>query len=267
MAKKERIQEMFDSIAPEYDAFNHLTSLGTDRNWRRKALREVRGPRVLDEACGTGDFSIAIARHLARSSKQPEMGFVGKTGVICRRMAGKAESGRQNIGDLQTKEPWHVTGVDISEGMLEVMRRKVADAGLEGAVSATKGDCCALDFACESFDTVTVAFGVRNYENREGALAEALRVLRPGGRFVMLELGIPQNRIIAWGFKFYFTRIMPLIGGRMSGNKDAYRYLPASVLAFPKPQEWVATMQKAGFRDVKHRSLSLGICNLFVGTK
>ena len=224
---------MFDSIAPGYDAFNHITSLGADRSWRRKALREIHGPEVLDEACGTGDFSIAIARHLARSSKTP----------------------------------WHVSGVDISEGMLEVMRKKVAGAGLEGAVSATAGDCCALGFPDSSFDTVTVAFGMRNFEDREKALAEALRVLRPGGRFVMLELGIPHNRILAWGFKLYFTRIMPSVGGRISGNKAAYRYLPASVMAFPEPKEWAATMRKAGFAEVRHRTLSLGICNLFAGTK
>jgi len=231
MPEKHKIQQMFDSIAPEYDAFNHLTSLGIDRRWRRRALRELVGTRVLDEACGTGDFSIEIARHLAKNGAD-----------------------------------WSVTGVDISEGMLEVMRRKLSDAGLD-RVSAETGDCCALDFPDCSFDSVTVAFGVRNYEDREKALREVVRVLRPGGRFVMLELGIPRNPLVNRAYKFYFTRIMPLVGGRMSGNKAAYRYLPASVLAFPKPDEWTATMQKAGFRTVRHRSLSLGICNLFVAEK
>ena len=303
MAKKEKIQEMFDSIAPEYDAFNHLTSLGADRIWRRRALREITGPRVLDEACGTGDFSIAIAEHLAASDSgncrrrsqpfaplPPRSGpaqktsangssSVGKTGAFCRRKGAKRTSGLQNGGDLPTKQSWSVTGVDISEGMLEVMRQKVAalewgdpvGAGRTeypaGSITAEAGDCCALRFPDSSFDTVTVAFGVRNFEDREKALAEVLRVLRPGGRFVMLELGIPRNRLVAWGFKFYFTRIMPLIGGRMSGNKQAYRYLPASVLAFPEPKEWTAVMQRAGFREVRHRSLSLGICNLFTGEK
>ena len=231
MPRKEKIQQMFDSIAPGYDAFNHLTSLGADRCWRRRALREVVGPRVLDEACGTGDFAIAIARHLARN---------GGGSVV---------------------------GVDISEGMLEVMRRKVAEAGAAITVSAEIGDCCALRYPDASFDTVTVAFGVRNFEDREKALAEVLRVLRPGGRFVMLELGIPRNPVVRAAYKFYFTRIMPLIGRGISKDKAAYRYLPASVLEFPKPEDWTATMQKAGFADVRHRPLSLGICNLFTGIR
>ena len=236
MPKKDNIQQMFDSIAPGYDAFNHLTSLGADRRWRKTALREVTGPRVLDEACGTGDFAIAIARHLAAKG-----------------------------------EAWSVTGVDISEGMLEVMRRKVAEAGLDnaggGSVSAETGDCCALGYPDASFDTVTVAFGVRNFEDREKALKEVLRVLRPGGRFVMLELGIPRNPVVRAAYKFYFTRIMPLIGRGISKDKAAYRYLPTSVLEFPKPEDWTATMQKAGFAEVRHRPLSLGICNLFTGMR
>lgn len=230
---------MFDSIAPGYDAFNHLTSLGADRAWRRRALREVIGPRVLDEACGTGDFAIAIAKHL--------------------RNRGQSAS---------------VVGVDISEGMLEVMRRKIEAAGLNDAaagrgttVHAETGDCCALQFPDASFDTVTVAFGVRNFEDREKALQEVLRVLRPGGHFVMLELGIPRNPIIRAAYKFYFTRIMPLVGAGISKDKAAYKYLPASVLNFPKPQDWTATMQKAGFAEVRHRPLSLGICNLFTGLR
>lgn len=225
---------MFDSIAPGYDAFNHLTSLGADRRWRRRALREVVGHRVLDEACGTGDFSIAIARHLAR------------------------------------KGGGEVIGVDISEGMLEVMRRKVAEAGLNKkavTVSAETGDCCALSYPDASFDTVTVAFGMRNFEDRDKALAEVLRVLRPGGRFVMLELGIPRNPVVRAAYILYFTRIMPLIGAGISKDKAAYRYLPVSVLNFPNPQDWIATMQKAGFAQVRHRPLSLGICNLFTGVR
>lgn len=248
MPKKEKIQQMFDSIAPGYDAFNHLTSLGADRCWRRRALREVVGPRVLDEACGTGDFAIAIAKRLAKGE-----------------IAGRAgNDGKGSTGS------WSVTGVDISEGMLEVMRRKVAEAGRDdasGSVSAETGDCCALGYPDASFDTVTVAFGIRNFEDREKALAEVLRVLRPGGRFVMLELGIPRNPVVLAAYKFYFTRIMPLIGRSISKDKAAYRYLPASVLEFPKPEDWMATMQKAGFAQVRHRPLSLGICNLFAGVR
>ena len=281
---------MFDSIAPGYDAFNHLTSLGADRHWRKAALREIVGSRVLDEACGTGDFAIAIARRLERcpagirnvSNVQKNCTLGAKTPLKRSQRPEKLHVGHSTEGKKgrqchREAEPgsWSVTGVDISEGMLEVMRRKLAETGLDqngaaarcGRVSAETGDCCALKYQDASFDTVTVAFGVRNFENREKALTEALRVLRHGGRFVMLELGIPQNRLAAWLFKIYFTRITPLIGGGLSGNRDAYRYLPASVLAFPKPDEWLDTMKKAGFANLRHRSLSLGICNLFVGEK
>lgn len=218
-------------------------------------------------------------------------------------MAGPSSKSQENVeGPFRNPGPStdgiSVVGVDISEGMLEVMRRKVEAAGLSGAtamaaepgpaaaehraaaaepgpaatepgatVHAELGDCCALQFPDSSFDTVTVAFGVRNFEDREKALQEVLRVLRPGGHFVMLELGIPRNPIVRAAYKFYFTRIMPLVGAGISKDKAAYKYLPASVLNFPKPQDWTVTMQKAGFAEVRHRPLSLGICNLFTGVR
>ena len=302
MPQKEKIQQMFDSIAPGYDAFNHLTSLGADRVWRRKALREVVGPRVLDEACGTGDFAIAIANYLGKTGRKTVENVEGpwslrgtchkkgqKRGRSPLKMAGPSTKSQENVeGPFRNPGPstdgTSVVGVDISEGMLEVMRRKVEAAGLSGAtamaaepgpaatepgvtVHAELGDCCALQFPDASFDTVTVAFGVRNFEDREKALQEVLRVLRPGGHFVMLELGIPRNPIVRAAYKFYFTRIMPLVGAGISKDKAAYRYLPASVLNFPKPQDWMTTMQKAGFAQVRHRPLSLGICNLFTGVR
>lgn len=231
--QKEKIEQMFDAIAPDYDRLNHLMSLGIDKRWRRRALRQIvepeRAQEILDLACGTGDFSIAIAR--------------------------KAHP--------QTR----VTGVDLSEGMLAVMREKVRAAGLEARISAGKGDADALPFADGSFDRVTVAFGVRNFEHRETALREIRRVLRPGGRLVILELSLPSNPVVRWAYKLYFTRLTPLIGGRISGEKAAYRYLPASVLHFPGKREWMATMAACGFRAVTHRALSLGICRLYTGTK
>ena len=297
MPQKEKIQQMFDSIAPGYDAFNHLTSLGADRAWRRRALREVIGPRVLDEACGTGDFTIAIANYLGKTGRKTVENVEGpwslrgtchkkgqKRGRSPLKMAGPSSKSQENVeGPFRNPGPStdgiSLVGVDISEGMLEVMRRKVEAAGLSGSVggaaehraaatvSAEPGDCCALRYTDASFDTVTVAFGVRNFEDREKALQEVLRVLRPGGRFVMLELGIPRNPVVRAAYKFYFTRIMPLIGRGISKDKAAYRYLPASVLEFPNPEDWTATMQKAGFADVRHRPLSLGICNLFTGVR
>ena len=227
MPEKEKIRQMFDSIAPEYDAFNHLTSLGIDRVWRRRALRWIDGPQVLDVACGTGDFAIAIAQ-------------------------------KRHCG---------VIGVDISEGMLAEMRRKVLAEHLDREVTCEVGDCAALRFRNGTFENVTVAFGVRNFEDREACLREILRVLRPGGRFVMLELGVPGWRPIRRIYEWYFTRVMPRIGGHMSGDFSAYRYLPASVLAFPGPKEWMAIMRRCGFSDVRHRALTFGVCRLYVGTK
>ena len=227
MPEKEKIREMFDSIAQEYDAFNHLTSLGIDRIWRRRALRYIDGPQVLDIACGTGDFAITIAQ-------------------------------RRHCG---------VVGVDISEGMLAQMRKKVEAAHLDKRVSCELGDCADLRFRDSYFDNVTVAFGVRNFEDREACLKEILRVLRPGGIFVMLELGVPSWRFARKFYEWYFTKVMPLIGGRLSGNRAAYKYLPASVLAFPGPKEWTAFLQGCGFTGVKHRALSLGICRLYIAVK
>ena len=151
--------------------------------------------------------------------------------------------------------------------MLELMREKVAGERLEKSISARLGDCAALDFPEGSFDNVTVAFGVRNFEDRPACLREIFRVLRPGGKFVMLELGVPAFSPLRKIYKWYFTRIMPFIGRRMSGNAEAYRYLPASVLAFPGKKEWLATMREAGFSEVRHRALTFGICRMYIGTK
>lgn len=227
MPEKEKIREMFDSIAPEYDHFNHLTSLGIDRSWRRRALRWIDGPQVLDVACGTGDFAIAIAQ-------------------------------KRHCG---------VVAIDISEGMLAEMRRKLEAEKLERRITCELGDCAALRFRESSFDNVTVAFGVRNFEDRSACMAEILRVLRPGGKFVMLELGVPGWKPVRNLYNWYFKRVMPLIGGRMSGNFDAYRYLPASVQAFPGRKEWCAFLKGCGFVDVKHRAYNFGICRLYVASK
>ena len=160
-----------------------------------------------------------------------------------------------------------VIGVDISEGMLSEMRRKVLAARLEREVSCEVGDCAALRFKSGSFDNVTVAFGVRNFEDREACLKEILRVLRTGGSFVMLELGIPRWKRMRRIYEWYLTKIMPRIGKRYSGNRAAYEYLHASVRTFPGPKEWMTSLRKVGFTDVRHRALSFGICRLYVGKK
>lgn len=233
MPQKEKIQQMFDGIAPDYDRLNHLMSLGVDRSWRRRALREIvdarRAQSILDIACGTGDFSLAIAGRMHPDSR--------------------------------------VTGLDLSEGMLAVMRDKVARAGLEGRISCEQGDSEAMRFADASFDVVTIAFGIRNFAHREAALREILRVLKPGGRLVILELSVPENRLLRWGYNLYFKHFVPWIGGRISGDRAAYTYLPASVQAFPGRREWTATMAGCGYAQVRHKAFTLGLCRMYVGEK
>ena len=233
MASKNYVRKMFDGIAADYDKLNHLMSLGVDRTWRRRALSRIfdrEGVRdVLDIACGTGDFSLAIARRL------PEGG--------------------------------HVTGLDLSRGMLDVMDRKVAAAGMQDLISAVQCDSEQMDFATGSFDCATIGFGIRNFEDREAALREILRVLRPGGSLVILELSVPSTPVLKWLYKLYFVHIMPLIGGMVSGDAKAYRYLPASVLAFPPKEEWMAIMRSCGYAEVTHKAFTFGICRMYSGIK
>lgn len=278
---------MFDSIAGDYDALNHILSLDVDKIWRKKALKQIvdapAPARVLDLACGTGDFSIAIAKALSRSHKRvgtpieahvkapakvpveapveapakaPVEAQVTSTGFV---------TGDSERSDLMTKG--HVTGVDLSEGMLAVMREKVAKAGLTEMISIEEGDGENLRFPDNTFDRVTIAFGIRNFENREKGLREMLRVLKPGGRLVILELSRPENKIIRWFYDLYFLHILPKIGGKVSGDKAAYAYLPASVAAFPGKKAFMATMREAGFRAVTHKAFTLGICRMYTGEK
>lgn len=228
----EKIRALFDSIAKDYDKLNHILSLGVDKTWRKRAIKviaEDRPQQILDIACGTGDFSIEIARH--------------------------------------TNPATTVTGLDLSDGMLEVMDRKVAQAGLSGRISTQQGNSEAMSFEDCSFDRVTIAFGIRNFENRETALKEILRVLKPGGRLVILELSVPSNPVLRWCYELYFTKVLPWIGGVVSGEKAAYSYLPASVIKFPGKAEWMAIMSFCGYREVKHKAFTFGICRMYTGEK
>ena len=224
---------MFDGIAPDYDRLNHLMSLGVDRSWRRRALREIVTPErpqaLLDIACGTGDFALAQARRMHADSR--------------------------------------ITGLDLSEGMLAVMREKVEKAGLAGRISCEQGDCEQMRFAEGSFDCATIAFGIRNFAHREAALVEILRVLKPGGRLVILELSVPENKLLRWAYNLYFMHFVPWIGGLVSGDKAAYKYLPASVQAFPGRREWTATMVRCGYANVRHRAFTFGLCRMYIGEK
>lgn len=231
MAKKENIKRLFDNIAPDYDKLNHILSLNIDKGWRKKAVREIVDSdsplKVLDVACGTGDFTIEITRKAATGSS--------------------------------------VTGIDLSEGMMAVGRDKIKAAGVDAALEY--GDCEALKYADDTFDRISVGFGVRNFEHLAIGLREMCRVLKPAGKLVILELSVPSNPIIRWCYKLYFLNILPAIGGMVSGNRGAYEYLPASVLHFPAPDKFIPMLREAGFAEVKHKALTFGVCRMYVGIK
>ena len=294
---------MFDSIAGDYDSLNHILSLDVDKIWRKKALKAiVDAPapvEVLDLACGTGDFSIAIAKAL-RKRHPDKLGdrhkpvaevAVTPSPVAEVRHAHQPVEAPTEVPDASVAEPveapgetsdfpvtstssvtgkspsGHVTGVDLSEGMLAVMREKVSKAGLTEMISIEEGDGENLRFPDNTFDRVTIAFGIRNFEDREKGLREMRRVLKPGGRLVLLELSRPENKVIRWFYDLYFLHILPKIGGKVSGDKAAYAYLPASVAAFPGKKQFTATMRSAGFQSVTHKALTLGICRMYTGEK
>ena len=229
--KAVQVERMFNHIAPTYDQLNHTLSMGIDRSWRRKAvhtLRPYHPQQILDIATGTGDFAILACREL---------------------------------------QPQFLIGADISEGMMEVGREKVQQAGLADKVSFAREDCTALSFADATFDAVTVAFGVRNFEHLDIALGEMCRVLRPNGHLVILELSTPDRFPMKQLFTLYSKVVMPLIGKLISKDNSAYTYLPESICAFPQGEVMQRSIRNAGFSQVRFRRLTFGICTLYVATK
>ena len=229
--KKEEVREMFDNIAPKYDLLNHTLSMSIDRIWRRRVVRIVRRcrpHRILDVATGTGDLAIEMARRIR--------------GV-------------------------QVLGVDLSEGMLDVARRKVTARGLDGRVVLDAGDAEHLHVADASVDVATVAFGVRNFGDLGRGLAELSRALRPGGRIVILEFSTPTMPVFGRLYDWYSHRVLPRIGGWLSHDRQAYDYLPRSVDEFPQPEEFLTILAAAGFRDCRARSQSFGIAQIYTAEK
>jgi demethylmenaquinone methyltransferase/2-methoxy-6-polyprenyl-1,4-benzoquinol methylase len=230
LSKKEQVADMFNDIAGKYDFLNHFLSLGIDKGWRKKAIAEVKkvNPQtILDVATGTGDLAIAAAR----------------------------------------LQPKHITGVDIAEQMLEVGRKKLGDLGLSQIITLQTGDSEALPFATNSFDAVTCAYGVRNFETLDKGLAEMCRVMRPGGKLAILEFSKPKRFPVKQLYHFYFRYILPLLGKMVSRNSRAYTYLPESVMAFPEGKALCERLEKAGFKDAKARPLTLGITTLYTASK
>lgn len=229
--KAVQVERMFNHIATTYDQLNHTLSIGIDQSWRKKAIRMLRpySPKqMLDIATGTGDFAILACREL---------------------------------------QPQSLVGADISEGMMEVGREKVRQAGLTDKISFTREDCTALSFADATFDAVTVAFGVRNFEHLDTALGEMCRVLRPGGHLVILELSTPVHFPMKQLFALYTKVVMPLIGKLISKDNSAYTYLPESIRAFPQGEVMQQAIRNVGFSQVYFRRLTFGICTLYFATK
>lgn len=230
-SKAVQVEKMFDSIAPAYDNLNHLLSLGIDRSWRKKAidcLKPFHPQRMMDVATGTGDFAIQ-ACHV-----------------------------------LQPKE---LIGTDISEGMMNVGREKVKREKLDGQISFAKEDCTALSFPDNRFDAITVAFGIRNFENLDQGLKEMYRVLVPGGHLVILELSEPEWFPMKQLYALYSQMVIPTLGKLFSKDRSAYTYLPQSIKAFPQGEVMQQILYKAGFNRVEFKRLTLGTCTLYFATK
>lgn len=230
-SKKEQVASMFNNISGTYDFLNHLLSLGIDVIWRKKAIRELLDakPRfILDVATGTGDFAFEAIKIL---------------------------------------KPEKVIGVDISKGMLSIANEKISKRKMQDTFEVRLGDSEKLLFDDNSFDAVTVAFGVRNFENLEKGLSDMLRVLKPGGKVVILEFSKPKVFPVKQGYNFYFKYITPGIGRIFSKDSRAYTYLPESVASFPDGESFNSLMKKIGFKDTKYRSLTFGICSIYSGIK
>lgn len=230
-SKKEEVREMFDNIAPTYDRLNHILSFSIDKIWRRHVVRQVRRlkpERVMDLATGTGDLAIQLAKRIPKA---------------------------------------RIMGVDLSENMLAVAAEKVRCMGLEDHIALYQGDAEELDIVDGVLDVVTVAFGVRNFGNLEQGLREIWRTLRSGGHIVILEFSTPRNPIVRWAYGIYSNHIMKPVGGMLSKDKQAYSYLPDSIVEFPAREKFLQLLESVGFVECRRRSQSFGIAQIYIARK
>ena len=222
---------MFNNISKTYDFLNHFLSLGIDIIWRKKAIKELKKDKpsqILDVATGTGDFAFE---------------------------------------SLNILNPDKIIGVDISQGMLDIAQEKISKRNLGHKFEVRLGDSEKLLFDDNQFDAVTVAYGVRNFENLEKGLSDMLRVLKPGGKAVILEFSKPKMFPVKQLYSFYFHYVTPAIGKVFSKDNSAYKYLPESVEAFPEGKEFISMMERIGYRNTKNRPLAFGICSIYTGIK
>ncbi|MGB5508321.1 bifunctional demethylmenaquinone methyltransferase/2-methoxy-6-polyprenyl-1,4-benzoquinol methylase UbiE [Robiginitalea sp.] len=228
--KKEQVRQMFDTISGKYDGLNRLITFGTDTFWRKRIIRLVSSQHpqsVLDIATGTGDLALAFGNTPARE----------------------------------------IVGLDLSPGMLEIGKKKVASKGMQQKISMVLGDSEALEFEDQSFDAVTVAFGVRNFENLEKGLSEIYRVLKPGGILAILETSVPEKKFFKWGYQLYGKYALPVLGKLFSAEGTAYSYLSESAAAFPYGKEFNNILGKIGFIGMKHEPQTFGVATIYTATK
>ncbi len=229
-SKKEQIEAMFDSISKRYDFLNHFLSLGIDKGWRKKAVNFLKDDRpkiILDMATGTADLAIEALR----------------------------------------LNPDKIIGIDLSEGMLSVGRKKISEKKLDDKIELLKGDSEKILFADNYFDACTVGFGVRNFENLEQGLSEIYRVLKPSAKIVVLEFSKPKKFPVKNLYNFYFNAILPLWGRFISKDNSAYTYLPESVKHFPDGNDFIEKLNIIGFKNIQQKTLTLGICSIYIGVK
>lgn len=229
-AKKVQVEEMFDNISPKYDLLNHLLSANIDKIWRKRVIRmlaEHQPSKILDIATGTADFAIAATK-------------------------------------ISNSE---ITGIDISEGMLEIGRKKISRLKLEKRIELTKADSENLPFSDNDFDAAIAGFGVRNFESLKAGLKEVLRVIKPGGVFYILEFSKPEKTPFKQLYQFYFLKILPLVGGLISKNKNAYTYLPESVNEFPDGHDFLTILADVGFVENRFYVQTFGIATIYKAIK
>lgn len=231
LPKKEQVADMFDDIAHRYDFLNRFLSAGLDIQWRKKALgylKELQPKKILDVATGTADVAIMASAIL---------------------------------------KPTSIIGIDISEGMLEIGRKKVEKLGLQNTIELLKGDSETINFNDNTFDAVTVAFGVRNFQNLEKGMAEILRVLRPGGKLVVLEFSKPKMSFVKSFYNLYMKTVTPNVGKLFSKNPNAYQYLDESIQKFPEGNDFINILDNLGYINTQLKQLSLGICSIYCAEK